>query len=457
MISILLCTYNRENLIKESIESILNQTYEDWELLLVDDGSTDRTREILETYKDPRIRFFFLEENKYYCAAANYGISQMRGEYLAIANSDDLWHPKKLEIQMEYMKSHPECGACFTYASLIDEKGNPADLEFPEMATLLNKRMYSRKEWIRYFFRDGNCIAHPSALITREALEKTDGFHLLYCQSADLYMWIQIVRYFQIYMIPEKLTLFRCHHNPEDQVSGADDLKAARFMNEHMLIRQWMMETFSDEELKEYFGEDFRKKDAHTPLELQIERAFLLMGCTKGLDTLRVLGINKFEEILRKYGDEAAEVLKNEYQVRLQDLYQWNLEHFYVDFGIHVKMADLIRQKQNEENEKRNMIRQLEGIRRMYREIETERDTLIGEIQAAQDEIADLKEMNEQERARKRRTENDLRSCRIELDKAKMKIQDEKAENQRIQKTLEEQVVNNIRIMEEKKGKRIVL
>ena len=78
MVSVLLCTYNRENMIRETIDSILAQTYKDFELLIVDDGSTDGTKEILQSYKDERIRLFLCEENKFYCRAANFGISQMR-------------------------------------------------------------------------------------------------------------------------------------------------------------------------------------------------------------------------------------------------------------------------------------------------------------------------------------------------------------------------------------------
>lgn len=461
MVSILLCTYNRAHLIRESIESILNQTYKDWELLLVDDGSTDRTREILKTYDDPRIRFFFLDKNRYYCRAANYGISQMKGDYLAIANSDDLWYPRKLEIQMEYLTQHPECGACFTYADVIDETGKNADEEFPEISSLLKRRFYNSRDWIRYFFRDGNCIAHPSAVIQKQMLDSIGGFHLLYCQSADMYMWIQIVRKSEIYVIPEVLTSYRCHHNPQDQVSGADDLKAARFMNEHMMIRRWMMNEFSDDEIRQYFGQDFRKKDAATPLEMQIERAFLLMTCTKGLDDLRILGLDKFEEILRNYGDEAVEVLDREYHVTLQNIYEWNLEHFYVDFGIHVKMADLIRQREREEREKLNTMRQLEGVRRMYRESEAEKNTLVGKIQDAKDQIGELKKEIENlhdqitlGQVEKNKVENELRAYRIELDKAGQKIQECEQKNEKTQKELEQQVAYNIRLMEEGTGRR---
>ena len=356
MVSILLCTYNRESLLKESIDSILAQTYQDFELIIVDDGSTDGTRALLESYKDERIRLVFQEKNKFYCRTANEAIKLMKGEYLAIANSDDTWHPEKLEKQMQYLEAHPECGTCFTFANVIDENGEPADEDFPEIAKLMKQSFATREEWMRYFLIDGNCVAHPSAVIPKWMVDKLGGFHLLFCQGADLEMWIRVVRMAPIHVVPEPLTNYRCHHNPGNQISGADCLKTARFMNEHMIMRKKLVNTLSDEELIQYFGVLFRKKDASTHLELEIERAFLLSECVKGLPDLNVLGIEKFEEILDQYKEEAVEVLEQEYQVTLKDLYQLNLKHFYVDFGIHTEKAEQIRVQQELEQKLQNVI-----------------------------------------------------------------------------------------------------
>ena len=83
MVSIILCTYNRAHTLKATIDSILAQTYTDFELILVDDGSTDRTQELLAEYSDERIRSYVLEENSFYCAAANFGLTKVRGDYIA--------------------------------------------------------------------------------------------------------------------------------------------------------------------------------------------------------------------------------------------------------------------------------------------------------------------------------------------------------------------------------------
>ncbi|MDO5558709.1 MAG: glycosyltransferase family 2 protein [Oscillospiraceae bacterium] len=101
MISVIIPAYNRENSIKAAVESVLNQTYSDLELIVVDDCSTDSTREAVEQIKDKRLRYICLEKNSGACAARNRGVSAARGEYIAFQDSDDIWMDNKLEKQMK--------------------------------------------------------------------------------------------------------------------------------------------------------------------------------------------------------------------------------------------------------------------------------------------------------------------------------------------------------------------
>ena len=100
MISVLMSTYNRAAYIKRAIDSVLAQTYKDFELIIVDDGSTDNTGEIIESYQDERIIYLPLAQNSFYCYAANYGLKKCKGDYVAFINSDDEWMPEKLEKQI---------------------------------------------------------------------------------------------------------------------------------------------------------------------------------------------------------------------------------------------------------------------------------------------------------------------------------------------------------------------
>lgn len=99
MVSVIIPTYNRADKIKPAVESVLNQTYTDFELIVVDDGSTDNTSEVIESIEDSRIRYVH-QENAGACAARNNGINYAKGEYIAFHDSDDIWHKDKLEKQM---------------------------------------------------------------------------------------------------------------------------------------------------------------------------------------------------------------------------------------------------------------------------------------------------------------------------------------------------------------------
>lgn len=104
MVSIVLPTYNRADYIYDSAMSVLQQTYTEIELIIVDDGSTDNTKEVLEEIKDVRCKYVY-QENKGACAARNYGISLSKGEYIAFHDSDDIWHKDKLKKQMEILEN----------------------------------------------------------------------------------------------------------------------------------------------------------------------------------------------------------------------------------------------------------------------------------------------------------------------------------------------------------------
>ena len=125
LVSVLMPCYNHGKYVAESVESILNQTYENIELLIVENGSTDNSREVLQQFKDnPKVKLFYLEKND--CEKAHYILSSnASGEYFAQATSDDIWMPDKLEKQMKYLKGHPEVSVCTTWAIYCDENMVP--------------------------------------------------------------------------------------------------------------------------------------------------------------------------------------------------------------------------------------------------------------------------------------------------------------------------------------------
>lgn len=123
LVSVIMPAYNSEKYIAESIKSVLAQTYQNWELIIVDDCSTDRTKEIVRNFNDTRIKFFENDVNSGADVARNRAISEARGRWLAFLDSDDIWKPEKLEIQLEFMHN---TGAEFSFTAYrqVDESGN---------------------------------------------------------------------------------------------------------------------------------------------------------------------------------------------------------------------------------------------------------------------------------------------------------------------------------------------
>lgn len=127
LISIITPMYNGEATIAQTIESVLNQTYPQWEMIIVDDCSTDNSAELVHSYekKDNRIRYYRLETNSGVAAARNKAVEMARGRYLAFLDCDDLWYETKLEKQLNYMKEQ-KAVFCYTACEVIDEQGKKA-------------------------------------------------------------------------------------------------------------------------------------------------------------------------------------------------------------------------------------------------------------------------------------------------------------------------------------------
>ncbi|HEY9743905.1 MAG TPA: glycosyltransferase family 2 protein [Coleofasciculaceae cyanobacterium] len=123
-VSVIIPVYKVENYIAATVQSVLDQTYENFELLIIDDGSPDRSVEICQQFTDPRIRII-RQENRGVAAARNTGIRHAQGEYIALLDADDLWVPQKLEKHVEHLDNSPEVGVSFCRSAFIDQEGKP--------------------------------------------------------------------------------------------------------------------------------------------------------------------------------------------------------------------------------------------------------------------------------------------------------------------------------------------
>lgn len=204
-VSVILPTFNRAALVLEAVESVFRQTFQDYELIVVDDGSTDETRKIVAPYGN-RIRYFF-QENRGVSAARNVGIGLAQGRWLAFLDSDDLWLPEKLERQRRFLSERPQALICQT-GELWLRKG---------------KRVNPRKKH-RKFSGDlfapslKLCLVSPSAVMIRKDLFEEVGLFdetMPACEDYDL--WLRISARYPILLLDEPLVIKRGGHT--DQLS----------------------------------------------------------------------------------------------------------------------------------------------------------------------------------------------------------------------------------------------
>ncbi len=159
LITVLLCTYNDEAFIAETIQSILDQTYKNFEFIILNDASTDGTKDIILSFTDDRIRYLEHEENKGLEDGKNWGIEEAKGKYIAYIDGDDLSEPERLKIQVKHMEEHPEVGICSTRKTLFGTVNNtPSHVE------------HDLKIRARALF--GTPMEHPSCMIRTEVLRK---------------------------------------------------------------------------------------------------------------------------------------------------------------------------------------------------------------------------------------------------------------------------------------------
>lgn len=219
-VSIVMNSYNHGKYVAEAIQSILDQTYQDFEIVITDDGSTDGTVTEIKKFTDPRIKLFCFENNRGACVAKRKCLDEAKGEFIAVLNSDDMFLPDKLEKQVKFLDQHQNIGAVFSYAQIIDEEGNEFTNENHFYFNIFKQPNRTRFEWLNRFFYEGNCLCHPSVLIRRECYDSLGYYDSRYAQLPDLDFWIRLCMKYNIHIMPEDLIRFRIRDN-DLNVSGS--------------------------------------------------------------------------------------------------------------------------------------------------------------------------------------------------------------------------------------------
>jgi glycosyltransferase involved in cell wall biosynthesis len=248
-VSVLIKAFNHAPYVRQIIESVLAQSFQDFEIVVTDDGSADETLEILRSFPDPRIRLEALGRNQGISAAMNATITRARGRYLAILNSDDWALPGRLERQVSFLDAHPGISLVFGLPQAVDEAGEPT-VPFNDFELPLAFPDFSRRSWLRHFFFHGNCLCAPTAMIRREAYVAVGAYDPRLTNLQDLDMWVRmLIAGRNIHVLPERLTAFRIRDNNANMSAPRPDaILRHRFETTKILARFAGLdaETFED-------------------------------------------------------------------------------------------------------------------------------------------------------------------------------------------------------------------
>lgn len=229
-VTVLLPVYNEERYLREALASVLAQTFVDFELLLIDDGSSDGSAKIAEECTDPRLRLELNDRNRGQPATLNRGLGLASGQYIARMDADDICLPRRLEEQVRFMDQHPQIGICGTAVRVLgsDEVWS-CPLEHEEIRCAL------------LFY---NAFNHPTVMLRRDVFE---CFHLQYdvttSTAEDYDLWVRAVEVTETANLPDVLLEYRVHAEQISSVHGREQARIAEVIIARQLAKLGMDST----------------------------------------------------------------------------------------------------------------------------------------------------------------------------------------------------------------------
>ena len=225
-VSIIMPTYNSHQWISFSIQSVLEQYYEQWELLIVDDGSTDNTKNIVKDFlNDKRIKYYY-QENYGPATARNFGILKASGMYLAFLDSDDIWKPNKLELQINHLKQNPDCCLIHTNYSTF-ESNTKNSKPFRQTPWFSN---WDENERLLMF----DTIGTLTVLTETQLIKNLGGFNNDLHGTEDWDLWIRVSKEGKISKLNDDTAFYRIHPKGISQSFDKHLIELDKVYNQHV-------------------------------------------------------------------------------------------------------------------------------------------------------------------------------------------------------------------------------
>lgn len=218
LVSVIVTTFNRKNMLAQTLDSICKQTWRDIEVIVVDNMSQDGTESMVAELSDDRIRYFRNPNYGVIAVNRNFAMRHARGQYIAFCDDDDLWMPAKLSLQLDFLERHPNAVLCYTQAtSFMDDE-------------ILKEKMISRRVTHAHFFNllRGNFIPNSSVLVKKKVFDQLGMLNESSDLREDYEMWLRVARHYEIAGLDEPLIKYRVHLNNNAGSKVTETLRAIR-------------------------------------------------------------------------------------------------------------------------------------------------------------------------------------------------------------------------------------
>ena len=256
-ISVVMSAYNAEKFIKEAIDSILSQTFPDFEFIIINDTSTDSTGSIIESYRDPRILLINNEKNMGLTKSLNIGLNKARGTYIVRMDADDISFPQRFQKQFDFMEQNPDVDVCGSWYEFFGGKTG-----------IVKHPLSSEKIKATLFFY--NCIAHPTVMIRKESFEKYNiRYDEEFFYAQDYELWCREIDRLNFANIPEVLLKYRVTDkqtstdNLYEQIQNTDKVLIRNLEKKGLFLTEREKQLFCD-----YLVREGRLKDRFAILEI---------------------------------------------------------------------------------------------------------------------------------------------------------------------------------------------
>lgn len=332
LLTVVVITYNHENYIKQCIESLLSQSFTQFELIIVDDESTDNTRKIIETFNDARIIYHY-QKNMGPSGATNTGIALAKTEFISLLSGDDMAYPHRLAHQYDYFIKHPQTAMLFGRCDIIDQNGI-VRVNHP-LEQLFNQFTYSdRYRLFHHFFFGSNCLCAVTCMFRRSIVQEMGGFHYPSLQLQDFMLWFQCLKQFDITILEEKLAYYRVC---DDGKNLSDKKNINRVFFEQSCILEHILDHLDLDFFKKTFSKEMKNDMISDPISFELEKAFLYLNHPH--PEIKKIGMKKLFFLLQE--EKYRNCFLEKYHLKFKDYFDLTGSVVFWDYDLKHKYDQL--------------------------------------------------------------------------------------------------------------------